>query len=99
MMTGRFMSAEEAHESGLTNFLVEPEEFDKTLMDYALTIEAGPPIAQKIGKVLAYRTASLEFDAAMAWSETAIPLVDMSQDFKECGAAFRERRDADFKGR
>jgi enoyl-CoA hydratase/carnithine racemase len=99
MMTGRFMSAEEAHESGLTNFLVTPDEFEEKLMDYALEIEAGPPIAQKIGKVLAYRTSAMEFDAAMAWSETAIPLVDMSQDFGEGVRAFRERRDANFKGR
>ena len=99
MMTGRFLSAEEGHDAGISNFLVPPEEFETKLMDYALEIEAGPPIAQKIGKVLAYRTASLEFDAAMAWSETAIPLVDMSQDFGEGVSAFRERRDADFKGR
>ncbi len=99
MMTGRFMSAEEAHESGLTNFLVSPEEFEQKTMDYALEIEAGPPIGQKVGKMLAYRTASMDFEAAMAWSETAIPLVDMSQDFKEGVAAFREKRNADFKGR
>ena len=99
MMTGRFMSAEEAHESGLTNFLVKPEAFEETLMKYALEIEAGPPIGQKVGKMLAYRTASMPFDQAMAWSETAIPLVDMSQDFVEGRAAFLEKRDAEFKGK
>ncbi|MDA0792063.1 MAG: enoyl-CoA hydratase/isomerase family protein [Proteobacteria bacterium] len=99
MMTGRFMSAEEAHESGLTNFLVSPEEFEQKTMDYALEIEAGPPIGQKVGKMLAYRTASMDFEAAMAWSESVIPLVDMSQDFKEGVAAFREKRNAEFKGR
>ncbi len=99
MMTGRFMSAEEAHEAGLTNYLVEPDQLLERTMEFALEIEAGPPIGQKIGKVLAYRTASLDFESAMAWSETAIPLVDMSQDFSEGVSAFRERRDAEFKGR
>jgi|TARA_Y100000310_G_scaffold277758_2_gene295762 enoyl-CoA hydratase/carnithine racemase len=99
MMTGRFMSAEEAHEAGLTNYLVEPEQLAEKTMEFAQEIEAGPPIAQKIGKVLAYRTSTLDFESAMAWSETAIPLVDMSQDFREGRQAFIEKRDADFQGR
>lgn len=99
MMTGRFMSAEEAHEAGLTNYLVEPDQLEERTMQFALEIEAGPPIAQKIGKVLAYRTSAMDFDGAMAWSEMAIPLVDMSQDFQEGISAFREKRDAKFTGR
>ena len=99
MMTGRFMSAEEAHEAGMTNYLVEPDQFEEKTMEFALTIEAGPPIGQKIGKVLAYRTADMDFETAMAWSETAIPLVEMSQDFQEGLRAFREKRDAKFTGR
>ena len=80
MMTGRFLSAEEAHESGFTNYLVSPEELESRTMELALEVEAGPPIAQKLGKVLAMRTAHLDFDTAMQWSETAIPLVGLSQD-------------------
>ena len=99
MMTGRFMSAEEAHESGLTNYLVEPDELESKTMAYAAEIEAGPPIAQKVGKMLAYRTASLDFDTAMQFSEAAIPLVDQSRDFREGRAAFVEKREADFLGR
>ncbi len=99
MMTGRFMSAEEAHESGLTNYLVEPDDLESKTMELALQVEAGPPIAQKVGKLLAYRTASLDFDSAMQWSEAAIPLVGMSNDSTEGGLAWTEKREPVFKGR
>ena len=98
MMTGRFMSAEEAHEAGFSNYLVEPAELESKTMEFALELEAGPPIGQKVGKLLAVRTAHMDFDTAMQWSESVIPLVGLSQDFKEGQAAFREKRDAKFRG-
>ena len=99
MMTGRFMSAEEAHDSGLTNYLVEPEALEARTMELALELEAGPPIAQKLGKLLAMRTANLDFDTAMQWSESTIPVVTLSQDSIEGMRAFSERRETDFQGR
>ena len=98
MMTGRFMSAEEAHESGLTNYLVEPDELEAKTMELALEVEAGPPIAQKLGKMLALRTAHMDFDTAMQWSESAIPVVGLSKDSVEGMRAFADRRETDFKG-
>lgn len=98
MMTGRFMSAEEAHESGLTNYLVEPDELEAKTMELALEVEAGPPIAQKLGKMLAMRTAHMDFDTAMQWSESAIPVVGLSKDSIEGMRAFADRRETDFKG-
>ena len=98
MMTGRFMDAEEAHEAGLTNYLVEPDQLEKKTMELAREVEAGPPIGQKIGKLLAYRTASMDFESAMLWSETAIPLVSLSQDSREGARSFAERREPRFTG-
>ena len=97
-MTGRFMSAEEAHESGLTNYLVEPQQLEEKTMELALECEAGPPIAQKLGKMLAVRTSHLDFDSAMQWSESVIPVVGLSQDSIEGMKAFGERRETDFTG-
>jgi 1,4-dihydroxy-2-naphthoyl-CoA synthase len=34
----------------------------------------------------------------LEWSETAIPLVGLSADAREGAAAFREKRESDFKG-
>lgn len=98
MMTGRFMSAEEAHEAGFSNYLVEPEELESKTMELALELEAGPPIGQKVGKLLAIRTAHMDFDTAMQWSESVIPLVGLSQDAVEGRNAFREKREAKFRG-
>lgn len=97
-MTGRFMSAEEAHEAGLTNYLVEPEELEAKTMELALEVEAGPPIAQKLGKMLAIRTANLDYETAMQWAESALPIATLSQDSVEGMKAFAERRETDFKG-
>lgn len=99
MMTGRFMSAEEAHEAGLTNYLVPPEELEAKTMELALAVEAGPPIAQKLGKMLTYRAANLDFESALEISGTALAVIHPSQDRMEGGRAFAEKREPRFTGR
>mgnify|MGYP001229945667 CR=1 FL=1 len=99
MMTGRFMSAEEAHNAGLTNYLVEPEELEAKTMELALSVEAGPPIGQKVGKMLAYKTSGMDFESALQWSEMALPLVTLSEDRLEGVRSFIEKREPNFEGR
>ena len=59
MFTGRFMSAEEGHDAGVSNYLVEADDFQEKLREFAQEVENGPPIGQKVGKLMAYRTANL----------------------------------------
>lgn len=99
MTTGRFMSAEEAHEAGLSNYLVEPEDLESRTMELALEVEAGPPIAQKLGKMLALRTANLDFESALEMSALALSVIEPSEDRKEGVRSFMEKRDARFTGR
>ena len=99
MMTGRFMSAEEAHATGLTNYLVPPEELERQTMELAGMIESGPPIAQKLGKMLAYGTASLDFESALELSGTALAVIRPSADRVEGSRAFVEKREPRFTGR
>jgi 2-(1,2-epoxy-1,2-dihydrophenyl)acetyl-CoA isomerase len=99
MMTGRFMSAEEAHAAGLTNYLVPPEELEAKTMELAGAVEAGPPLAQKLGKMLAYRTAGLDFESALELSGTALSVINPSEDRKEGGRSFMEKREPRFTGR
>ncbi|MGD9891317.1 MAG: enoyl-CoA hydratase/isomerase family protein [Dehalococcoidia bacterium] len=99
MMTGRFMSAEEAHAAGLTNYLVPPEELEAKTMELAGAVEAGPPIGQKLGKMLAYRTAGLDFESALEISGTALSVTGPSEDRREGVRSFAEKREPRFTGR
>jgi 2-(1,2-epoxy-1,2-dihydrophenyl)acetyl-CoA isomerase len=99
MTTGDFLSAEEAHRLGLTNALVAPDELEAATDALANRIAAGPPIAQKLGKMLAYKTANLDFDTALDWSASAIGIASTSHDHRESVKAFFEKRDPTFTGR
>ena len=99
MMTGRFMSAEEAHEAGMTNYLVPPEELEAKTMELAMAVEAGPPIGQKLGKSLAYRLANVDFETALEMSGMALAVTRTSEDRAEGVRAFQEKREAKFNGR
>lgn len=99
MMTGRFMPAEEAHEAGLTNYLVAPDQLEAKTMELASMVEAGPPIAQKLGKMLANRTAHLDFETALELSGTALSVIEPSQDRREGVRSFLEKREPQFEGR
>lgn len=99
MTTGRFMSAEEAHEAGLTNYLVGPDELEAKTMELAEAVEAGPPIGVKLAKHLASRTATMDFETAIDWSAAAVAIVGTSQDRAEGVRSFVEKREPEFEGR
>ncbi|MCL4230635.1 MAG: enoyl-CoA hydratase/isomerase family protein [Dehalococcoidia bacterium] len=99
MLTGRFMSAEEAHAAGLTNYLVPPEELEAKTMALALAVEAGPPLGQKLGKMLALKTAHLDFESALELSGTALSVIGPSFDRREGVRSFMEKREPRFEGR
>ena len=98
MFTGRFMSAEEGHAAGVSNYLVAQEAFDQKLYEFAEEVEAGPPIGQKVGKLMAYRTANLDYESALEISGAVLPLVDRSFDRIEGAQSFAERREPKFSG-
>lgn len=99
MTTGRFMSAEEAHSAGLTNYLVSPGELEARTMELALAVESGPPIGQKLGKLLAYKTQGMDFESALEFSAIALGTTAMSEDRAEGRRSFAEKRESRFTGR
>jgi enoyl-CoA hydratase/carnithine racemase len=99
MTTGRFMSAEEAHEAGLSNYLVAPEQLEAKTLELAGAVEAGPPIGQKLGKQLMRATENLDFETALELSGTALSVTGPSLDRREGVQAFIEKREPRFTGR
>ena len=99
MTTGRFMSAEEAHAAGLTNYLVPPEELEAKTMELASAVEAGPPLGQKLGKMLAYKTQGMDFESALEFSGMALNTLALSEDRREGQVSFGEKREPRFTGR
>jgi enoyl-CoA hydratase/carnithine racemase len=99
MTTGRFMSAEEGHAAGLTNYLVQPEELEAKTMELARAVEAGPPLGQKLGKMLAYRTQTMDFESALEFSGIALSTTALSEDRREGARSFAEKREPRFSGR
>ena len=55
--------------------------------------------AQKLAKLLAYRTQNLDFDTAIEWSGTAIGMLAPTADVAEGVKSFVEERDPRFLGR
>ena len=98
MFTGRFLSAEEGHEAGVTNYLVDDDEFDSKLEDFAKEVASGPPIGQKVGKLMAYKTMSMDYERALDLSAMVLALVTLSEDRAEGVRAFLEKRDGSFSG-
>lgn len=99
MTTGRFMPADEAHEAGLSNYLVPPEQLEAKTMELAEAVEAGPPIGQKLGKLLMRATEHLDFDTALELSGAALSVTGPSLDRHEGVQAFIEKREPRFTGR
>lgn len=98
-LTGKFLSADEAAAMGLINEVVAEELIDRTVMDLAGQLAAGPPVAQAlIKKLLNAGVHSSMADALDA--ESAAQALNMSiPDSTEAISAFREKRVPDFNRR
>ena len=99
ILTGRFLSADEALKYGLV-IKVVPVEFylEETLM-LAKEIAALSPIAVQLAKEAVNRSFETLLDEGLAYERRNFYLTFASEDQKEGMKAFMEKRKAEFKGR
>ena len=99
LFTGDWLEAEEAHRHGLLNRLTSAEELQEETMGLARRIAQGPPIAIRLAKMLLYWGLEFDLETALLMSATAETITLTSEDHREGVAAFREKRQPNFRGR
>jgi enoyl-CoA hydratase/carnithine racemase len=92
LVTGEFISAEEAKARGLINRIAEPEQLDGELEKLVATILAKPRVAVAMGKEFFYRQAELDIEAAYQAASQVMACNMMDEAALEGVQAFIEKR-------
>ena len=92
MMTGRLLSAAEAHENGLLNRVVPDDEFDDAVRDWVATIASKSPLLLGMGKKALAATRDLPLDSALDYLQAQLALAFTTEDLAEGVRAFKEKR-------
>ena len=91
-LTGDLIDAREARAIGLVNQVVPAAELDGAVDKMITRLAAASPMAVKRGKYALHAMESMEFNEALAFTETQIAVASNAADAREGLAAFNERR-------
>lgn len=97
--TGEMLSAEEALECGMVNYVTDPEALDEKTDWLVERVANKSPTAIRRGKYALAATSGMTFDQAMAFMESQIGLMPLTKDAKEGFAAFAEKRPPKWTGK
>ena len=98
-LTGEPVNAAQAMDAGLLNYVVPAAELD-TKTDWLLgRLVDKSPTAIRRGKYAMRAMESMSFDQGIAYTESQIAVLAMTEDAKEGMAAFNERRKPVWTGR
>jgi enoyl-CoA hydratase/carnithine racemase len=96
LMTGDFISAEEAHRIGLYNRVVAQDEVLTEAMTLAESLARGPSFALEITKDALNREASTDLVSALEAEAQAQAVCMQNPNFREAYEAFVAKREANF---
>ncbi len=99
LLTGKFITAEEAHAAGLVDLLVPPGQALDRALKLAKEIAANGPIAVQLAKAAARQGVEESFAAGLLAERRAFARCCGSEDKNEGARAFMEKRAARFKGK
>lgn len=98
-LTGEPISAQEALAAGLINYVVPAAQLDEKTAWLIGRLVDKSPTAIRRGKYAMRAIGAMSFDQAIAYTESQIALLAMTEDAKEGLAAFNERRKPVWTGR
>lgn len=99
VLTGKFISAEEALQFGLVNRIVPAELMMSETLVLAKQIAAQSPVAIKLAKEAVNQAFNSTLDEGLMFERKNFYLTFASEDQKEGMAAFVEKRTPEFKGK
>lgn len=98
-LTGRTFTADEAKAIGLINHVVPAAELDAKLGELLDLLVSNSPTALRRGKYALRAIESMDFDQAIAFTESQLTLMAMSEDAREGMASFNEKRKPTWTGK
>jgi len=97
LMTGEFISAQEAERIGLYNRVVPRAQLEAATRELAQKLAQGPALGLAKTKEMLNRELHMGFESALEAEAVAQALCMQTPDFKEAHAAFLEKREAKFE--
>ena len=97
LMTGDFISAEEALRIGLYNHVVPGEKLAAAARELAERLGRGPSFALEITKDALNREAAMDLPSALEAEAQIQAALMLHPDFREAYEAFRDKREPRFK--
>jgi enoyl-CoA hydratase len=99
ILTGRSISAEEAHRIGLVNKIVPAESLLEEAKKLANEIASKPPLSVRAAKQAILRAQDTTLEVGLEFERRAFYLLFSTEDGKEGMKAFIEKRKPAFKGK
>jgi enoyl-CoA hydratase len=99
MLLGEQISADEAQRIGIVNRVVDDDEFDAVVADWAARLASKSPVLMKLGKDAMHRQQDMALDDAIDFLRSQLTLAFATDDIQEGVRAFFEKRAPEWKGR